>query len=352
MKASDTRRLKRCDIDLTLLGMGTAPLGGLYAPVALADARAALQAAWDSGIRHFDMAPMYGLGRAEHLSGELLREAEPESFRVSTKVGRLMTFERPGRTLPPEPPKNEFDSGWHNGLPFREVFDYSYDAILRSYDDSRQRTGLGRLDILFVHDIGRVTHGDLHDHHWSALTKGGGFRALQELKSAGLIAGFGLGVNEWQVIRDAMEEADLDICLLAGRHTLLDADAETFLPLALQRDVDLVIGGVFNSGILASSSGRKKFNYVDAPPAVLAKVERLEAACRRFDVPLAAAAIQYPLRHPAATNVVIGAKTAAQVTQNVSWFEQAIPDELWHALEADGLIPAVPSRSAAEASPA
>ncbi|WP_224008160.1 aldo/keto reductase [Aureimonas sp. SA4125] len=342
VKATDKKRLKRANIELTLLGMGTAPLGGLYAPVALEDARAALKAAWDAGIRHFDAAPMYGLGRAEHLVGELLREADPESFHVSTKVGRLMSFDRPGRTLPPEPPKNEFDSGWHNGLPFREVFDYSYDAMLRSYDDSRQRTGLGRLDILFVHDIGRVTHGELHEHHWSALTKGGGFRALEELKAAGLIAGFGLGVNEWQVIRDAMDEADLDICLLAGRHTLLDGDAaETFLPLALKRDVDLVIGGVFNSGILASSSGRKKFNYVDAPAEVLAKVERLEAACRSFDVPLPAAAIQYPLRHPAATNVVIGAKTAAQVQQNVAWFEMPIPEALWQTLEDDGLIPPI-----------
>lgn len=342
MKASDKKRLKRADIELTLLGMGTAPLGGLYAPVALADARAALQAAWDAGIRHFDTAPMYGLTRCEHLVGELLREAERESFRLSTKVGRLMSFDRPGRTLPPEPPKNEFDSGWHNGLPFREVFDYSYDAILRSYDDSRQRTGLGRLDILFVHDIGRVTHGALHDHHWTALTKGGGFRALQELKADGLIAGFGLGVNEWQVIRDAMGEADLDICLLAGRHTLLDNDAaETFLPLALKHDVDLVIGGVFNSGILASASGRKKFNYVDAPAEIIARVEQLEAVCRSFDVALPAAAIQYALRHPAATNVVIGAKTAAQVEQNVAWFEQSIPEALWEKLEHDGLIPAI-----------
>ncbi|WP_188908121.1 aldo/keto reductase [Aureimonas endophytica] len=320
--------------------MGTAPLGGLYAPVATADAKAAIAAAWDAGIRYFDMAPMYGLGRCEHLSGEFLREQDPDAFHISTKVGRLMTFERPGRTLPPEPPKNEFDSGWHNGLPFRELFDYSYDAILRSYDDSRQRTGLGRLDILFVHDIGRVTHGALHDHHWGALTKGGGFRALEELKASGLIAGFGLGVNEWQVISDAMEETDLDCCLLAGRYTLLDGDAaETFLPKALARDVDLVIGGVFNSGILASTSGRRKFNYVDAPEAIVAKVEKLEEVCRRFDVPLPAAAIQYPMRHPASTCVVIGAKTAAQVNGNVAWFEQAIPDELWRTLEAEGLIP-------------
>ena len=340
MKASDKKRLKRANIELTLLGLGTAPLGGLYAPVPIADAKAAVEAAWQRGIRYFDTAPMYGLGRSEHIAGEFLREQDPEAFHISTKVGRLMSFERPGRTLPPEPPKNEFDSGWNNGLPFREVFDYSYDAILRSYDDSRQRTGLGRLDILFVHDIGRVTHGDLHEHHWNALTKGGGFRALTELKAAGLIAGFGLGVNEWQVTRDAMQETDLDVSMLAGRFSLLDDSAvETFLPLALKHDVALVIAGVFNSGILASTSGRKKFNYADAPAEVIAKAERLDAVCRSFDVPLPAAAIQYPLRHPAASVIAVGAKTAKQIGTSVDWFEQDIPEELWQALEKEGLIP-------------
>jgi D-threo-aldose 1-dehydrogenase len=342
MKVSDKRPLKRAGLALTALGIGTAPLGGLYAPVALADARATLDAAFAAGIRHFDTAPMYGLGRSEHLVGERLREEAPDEVVVSTKVGRLMSFDRPGRQLPPEAARNEFDSGWHNGLSFREIFDYSYDAILRSYDDSRQRTGLSKLDILFVHDIGRVTHGEAHDHHWGALTWGGGFRALEELRAAGLIAGFGLGVNENEVILEAMEETDLDVCLLAGRYTLLDGSAaEALLPKALARDVGLVMGGVFNSGILASASGRKKYNYVDAPAEILAKAEALEAECGAFGVPLQAAAIQFPYRHPATANVVIGAKTAAQLQQNVAWFEQPIPDALWRSLEEKGLIPAV-----------
>ncbi|KQQ79766.1 aldo/keto reductase [Aureimonas sp. Leaf324] len=339
MKASDKRHLKRAGVEVTALGMGTAPLGGLYTPVALADARAALQAAWDAGIRHFDTAPMYGLTRCEHLTGELLREEAPNSYVLSTKVGRLMTFDRPGRQLPPEGPKNEFDSGWNSGLSFREVFDYSYDAILRSYDDSRQRTGCPKLDILFVHDIGRVTHGEKHDHHWGALTKGGGFRALEELRAAKLIAGFGLGVNENEVILDAMEETDLDVCLLAGRYTLLDTSAaDELLPKCVEREVALVVGGVFNSGILASSSGRKKFNYVDAPAEIIEKADRLRAECEAFGVPLPAAAIQFPMRHKATGNVVIGAKSADQVRQNVAWFEQAIPDELWQSLEDKGLL--------------
>ncbi|MEE8631330.1 MULTISPECIES: aldo/keto reductase [Methylobacterium] len=342
MKVSDERPLKRAGLALTALGLGTAPLGGLYAPVPLADARATLDAALASGIRHVDTAPMYGLGRAEHLVGERLREADPAGFVVSTKVGRLMGIERPGRPLPPEAARNAFDSGWHNGLSFREIFDYSYDAILRSYDDSRQRTGLSKLDLLFVHDIGRVTHGEAHAHHWNALTRGGGFRALAELRSAGLIAGFGLGVNETGAIAEAMEEADLDVCLLAGRYTLLDASAaQALLPKALARDVALVMGGVLNSGILAAAGpGRRTYDYVDAPPAILAKAEALEAECRAFGVPLPAAALQFPLRHPATANVVVGARSAAELRQAVAWFEQPIPDGLWRSLEDKGLIAA------------
>ena len=343
MKASDRKTLKRAGIDVTRLGLGTAPFGGLYAPVEAASIAETFRAAWDAGIRYFDTAPMYGLTRSEHVTGEFLRtRGEEETFRNSTTVGRLMAAERPGKTLPPEAPRNEFDAGWSNGLAFREVFDYSYDGVMRSYEDSRQRTGLPRLDILYVHDIGRVTHGERHDLHWSALTKGGGFRALAELRAAGLIAGFGLGVNEWPVIRDAMEEADLDCCLLAGRHTLLEGEAaEHFLPLARARRVDIVAAGVFNSGILATGpAGSPKFNYVDAPPEIVRRVEHLVAACARFDVPLAAAAIQFPARHPAVSAIAVGARSAAEIRQDVEWFERPIPEELWSALEAEGLIAA------------
>lgn len=339
MKASDKRRLKRAGGEIGVLGLGTAPLGGLYQAVSTADARATIAAAWGRGIRFYDTAPMYGLGRCEHLVGEWLRDQDPASFRISSKVGRLMTFERPGRTLPPAPARNMFDSGWNSGLSFCELFDYSYEGVMRSYDDSRQRTGLSRIDILLVHDIGRLTHGERHQIHWDALTKGGGFKALMDLKAAGLIAGFGLGVNEWQAIRDAMQETDLDICLLAGRLTLLDNDAvEHFLPLALRHEVDLVIAGVFNSGILAATS-QKKFNYLDAPAEIVARAERLETLCLSHGVALRTAAIQYPLRHKAATALVVGARSAAEIESNVDHFEASVPAELWSALEKEGLIP-------------
>lgn len=343
-KTTERRAVANTGLTVTALGVGSAPLGGLYAPVATNDALEMLNAAWDAGIRYFDTAPMYGNGRSEHLVGHVVRErAEAEgerTFTLSTKVGRLMTTQRAGRILPPEPPKNPLDPGWYNGLPFREVFDYSYDGIMRSFDDSQQRLGIVSPDLLYIHDIGEVTHAGLHQHHWDALTKGGGFKALTELRAAGDIKGFGLGVNEWQIIRDALNEADLDCSMLAGRYTLLDQDAaRDFLPLAQKRGMALVIAGVFNSGILASTTpGRRKFNYADAPQDIIARADRLRDVCEKFDVPLPAAAIQFPMRHPATTCVVIGAKTAKQVTTNVEWFEQAIPEDLWTTLEAEGLI--------------
>ncbi|WP_234187281.1 aldo/keto reductase [Shinella sp. NM-101] len=340
MRVGDTRTVGRTGLTVTALGMGTAAMGGLYAPVSAEASLSALEAAWQAGIRHFDSAPMYGLGRAEHLLGHFLREkaGEDAPFTVSTKVGRLMARERPGRDLPPAPPKNALDSGWHNGLPFREVFDYSYDAIMRSFDDSGQRTGLERLDLLFVHDIGRVTHGAAQAAHWTALTKGGGFRALEELRGAGLIAGFGLGVNEADIVLDAMNEAALDCTLLAGRHTLLEQNALALLEKARQAGMGIMIGGVFNSGILAAGpGGHRKFNYQDVPEDVARRVDALAAACARFGVPLAAAAIQYPLRHPAVTTVLIGPRDAGQVRQNAGWFEEDIPAELWETLEHEGL---------------
>ncbi|MBP2551711.1 D-threo-aldose 1-dehydrogenase [Neorhizobium galegae] len=341
MKATDKRPVGKTGISVSALGIGSAPLGGLYASVSKQDAMAMLNHAWNSGIRYFDTAPMYGNTRSEHLVGELLREKTPEArdWVISTKVGRLMTTERAGRKLPPAPPKNPLDPGWWNGLDFREVFDYTYDGVMRSFDDSQQRLGFPSPDLLYVHDIGRVTHADLHEHHWHALTKGGGFRALTELRAAGDIKGFGLGVNEWQIIRDALEEADLDCSMLAGRYTLLDQDAEEeFLPLAQKRGMALVVAGVFNSGILASTSGRRKFNYADAPAEMIERAEKLRAVCDSFNVPLPAAAIQFPLRHPAATCVVIGAKTAEQIATNIAWFEQEIPEDLWATLKDQALI--------------
>lgn len=332
MHVSTRRRVTRDGLEVTALGLGCAAFGGLYRDAPAADAQAALQAAWDRGIRYFDVAPMYGLGRAEHLLGDFLREtASPVGEAVvSTKAGRLMVAPRPGRTATAAP-RNPFDSGWHNGLSFVEVFDYSRDGILRSFDDSQQRMGRPEIDLVFLHDIGTVTHGARNAAHWQDL-RDGGFRALEELRAAGVIRGFGLGVNESAVIEAAMEEADLDCCLLAGRYSLLDREGAALLEKALSRGVSIVVGGVFNSGILAG--GDAKFNYVDAPPVVVERVARLTELCAVHGVPLGAAAIQFPLRHLGVTSVVVGARSARTINTSADWFETPIPEALWAEIEA------------------
>lgn len=331
MQVTERRKLTRGGLEVTALGLGCAAFGGLYRDAPAADARAALEAGWARGIRYFDVAPMYGLGRAEHILGDVLREGAVDAAQavVSTKVGRLMVAPRPGRVANATP-KNPFDSGWANGLSFTEVFDYSREGILRSFDDSQQRLGRPEIDIVFLHDIGRVTHGERNESHWRDLTSGG-FRALEELRTAGVIKGFGLGVNETAVIEAAMDEADLDCCLVAGRYTLLDRRAAPLLEKTQQRGVAIVAGGVFNSGILAG--GDAKFDYADAGSGVVQRVERLRGICARHGAPLGAAAMQFPLRNPGVTSVVIGARTAAHVHASAEWFETEIPEAVWAELE-------------------
>ena len=346
MLAAERRRIPKTDLQLTALGLGTAPLGGLYAAVTLRDGEATAAAAIDLGLRYFDTAPMYGLGKSEHVLGSaLLKHAEIDrkfDYALSTKVGRLLVSERPGRQLREMAAKNELDSGWHGALYFREYFDYSYDAVMRSFDDSQQRLGTPKIDILYVHDIGRATHGARHEHHWSALTSGGGFRALSELRAAGLIKAIGVGVNECEVVLEALDCVELDCCLLAGRYSLLEQTAlDALLPLCERRNVGVIIGGAFNSGILAAhAGGHRKFNYGDAPNAVVERAERLRRVCGRFEVEMPAAALQFPLAHPAVVSVVVGSRSAAEIGQAVRWLEQSLADDLWTELKGQGLIQA------------
>ncbi len=327
MLATDLSVLPRSGLALTKLGMGCAQIGGLYRATSAQEARAAVDGAWDLGLRYFDTAPYYGFTLSEHRLGAALRERAREQFVVSTKVGRLM---RPDASV--RPGENE----WAAPLPFRPHYDYTYGGILRSHEDSLQRLGMHYVDILFVHDIGRVTHGELHAHYWQQLTAGGGFKALEELRRSGQVKAIGLGVNEWEVVHDSMQECDLDCTLLAGRYTLLEQGAlSPLLEACARRGNAIVLGGPFNSGILA---GSKKFNYADAAPAIVAKVAAIEAVCHEFSVPLPAAALQFPMAHPAVAACIPGARDVLQLIQQVAWFEHAIPAALWQTLKAKGLL--------------
>jgi D-threo-aldose 1-dehydrogenase len=328
MNPCQRHRLPRSALELTALGLGGAALGGLYEPVDAQAAHATLAAAWNAGLRYFDTAPFYGYTRSERRVGAFLADKERDQFVLSTKVGRLMR---------PDAGVTRLSDGWADPLPFRPVFDYRRDAILRSVDDSLQRLGLAHIDLVFVHDIGRVTHGQRHDHHWDALTRGGGFRALEELRADGRVAAIGLGVNEAQVVADAMGELRLDCTLLAGRHTLLEQRSLALLDDCARDGHAIVIGGPFNSGLLA---GQARYDYAQAPPALIARAQALREACATFGVPLEAAALQFPFGHPAVVSVLSGMRSPEQVRQNVAWFAHPVPMALWHHLRERGLIEA------------
>ncbi len=320
-------------VPLTRMGFGGAPLGNLYRKVSDEDAQAALQAAYDAGIRFFDTAPQYGLGRSEQRVGEAIARFGRENIQLSTKVGRLLLDCEPHEVTP---------EAFVDVPQKRIVFDYTYDGVMRSYEASRDRLGVANCDILLVHDVCSFSQGsqEMSDAKVRELFDGGGYKALTELRAAGEIAAIGAGVNEWQVCEKLLGLGDFDGFLLAGRYTLLEQEAlDSFLPLCERRDVGIILGGPYNSGILATGAGPgAKYNYADAPDDILDRVRRIEAVCASHETPLIAAALQFVLGHPSVKTVVPGAVNASEVRSNVALMERDIPQGLWSDLRSEGLI--------------
>lgn len=319
-------------VQLTQLGFGGAPLGNLYRKVAEADAQATLQAAWDAGIRYFDTAPQYGLGLSEQRVGAALDRFDPGALALSTKVGRLLMDCAPQEVTP---------EAFVDVPQKRIVFDYTYDGIMRSFDDSVRRLGTDQIDILLLHDIDAGTHGDAgEEEKLRELFSGGGYRALSELRDDGRIAAIGAGVNTWQICERLLHEAAFDGFLLAGRYTLLEQEPlETFLPLCQARDVGVILGGPFNSGILATGPIEgARYNYAPAPSDIIDRVTHIARVCAAHETALITAALQFPLAHPAVKTVIPGAATPDEVRQNVAIFETPVPTALWSDLKAEGLI--------------
>lgn len=317
----------------TALGLGTAPLGNLYAPMDETTARQTLDAAWDGGMRLFDTAPFYGLGLAEVRMSGFLRGKPRGEYLLSTKVGRYLT-------VAPEPDPSAV--GKFFDCPTRRVnFDYSYDGVMRSLEHSFERLGVDRLDIVLVHDVDVSTHGtrDASDRRIAEFMAGG-YRALDELRAAGTVGAIGGGINDWEVAQALAEQADLDLLLLAGRYTLLEQDAlETLLPLCERRGIGILLGGPYNSGILASGPKPGAFyNYEPAPEAILDRVRRIEAICTAHGVRLATAALQFPLGHPTVVSVIPGARSASEVTRNLAQLSEPVPAALWSDLRTAGLL--------------
>jgi D-threo-aldose 1-dehydrogenase len=325
------RRLGRTGIDVTVVGFGGAPLGDLYAPLDDAAAIATVVAACDAGIRLFDTAPLYGRGLSEHRIGTALRRRPRASFVLSTKVGRLYS---------PAPRGVVNAEGYVGGLPFDGHFDYSYDGAMRSLEQSLLRLGSDSVDVALIHDVDRWTHGDAGVEARIREAQDGACRALADLRAQGVIKAFGIGVNDAAVCARFVRETDIDCVLLAGRYSLLEQPAQDeFLPLAAERGVGVLLGGVFNSGILATGVGADAhYNYRIAPPDIQDRVAGIDRICAAHGVRLAHAALAFALGHPAVTAVVLGAVAPVEVARNVAAASTPVPSALWRDLAAAGLL--------------
>jgi D-threo-aldose 1-dehydrogenase len=318
-------------VQVTALGFGAAALGNLYTAISDITARTCLETALDAGIGYVDTAPHYGQGLSERRVGAILAEralSGRPGVTLSTKIGRVLT------PVTPPPPGTE-RHGFIDGDPYEPHFDYSYDGVMRSFEDSRARLNRDHIDILLAHDLGTATHGEAGAAHMKAFLDGG-LRAMHDLKAQGQVGAIGLGVNEWQVCEAILAHADLDAILLAGRYTLLEQGALlSFLPLCETRGISVIVGGPYNSGIL---TGGDHYDYGRVPPEICTRVAALKAVCAAHDVPLPAAALQFPLAHPSVACVIPGMADSAQVTANLDLFHHDIPTGLWADLKTEGLL--------------
>jgi D-threo-aldose 1-dehydrogenase len=320
--ASSLASLGGSQVMVTRLGFGSALLGGLFAPMDDESAAAVLAAVWDSGSRYIDTAPHYGVGLAEERVGTFLATRPREEYVLSTKVGRLLVPQRdPGR-----PGGGECVEGFY-GTPARDrVRDYSSGGVLRALSDSLERLKLDRVDVLYIHDP---------DDYWQQAVEEA-YPTLADLRSQGVVGAIGVGMNQAAMLARFVRETDLDCVLVAGRYTLLDQQAATeLLPLCLQRGVAVVVGGVFNSGVLADPSPVRTYDYGPVPVDVLARALRLQEVCARHGTALAAAALQFPLRHPAVVSVLAGARTPEEASANAALLETRLPDALWAEIDAE-----------------
>jgi D-threo-aldose 1-dehydrogenase len=324
-------------LQVTRLGAGGASIGNLTTATADTVAYGALKAAWDAGIRYFDTAPWYGLGLSEHRVGQFLRDKAKADYVLSTKVGRLL------KPWPPRYGPRVQRGPWVEPLSFEVRFDYSYDGVIRAYEDSLQRLGLPEVDLLLIHDLDRLYHSPeaSYQARLGQLTNGG-FAALRDLRADGKIAAIGAGINTAGMITDLMDRFELDVFLIAGPYTLLNQEIlTTELDRCHQAGIRVVIGAAFCTGLLAT--GVKHLSN-DAAAAVdtatLDRVRRLEEACKAAGVPLPAAALQFPAAHPAVASLLVGAVDAEQAEKAIEWYDMDIPAGLWEDLKGKGLLPA------------
>lgn len=321
MRSTDLRILPRADVTVTALGLGTAPIGGLYAPVDREAAVATIRRALDAGLRQVDTAPLYGLGRAEEMVGEALRGRGRDGYVVSTKAGRLIRPLEPGETAyAPE----------FVDLPrVTQRWDFSADGVRTSLTESLERIGIHAVDILLLHDP--------DDHELPAVETG--FPALRELREQGIVRAIGAGMNQAEMLARFVRRVDLDVVLLAGRYTLLDQRGlDELLPLCHDVGVGVIVGGVYNSGLLADPRPGGRFDYQAAPADLVERARALDEVCAGYGVPLKAVALRFPFGHPAVVSVLVGARSPAELDENLAMFAHPVPAALWAELHDRGLL--------------
>lgn len=323
------REIGSLGLTVSILGFGGLQVGDYWVRMPEEEAYAAIKMAYESGIRYFDTAPHYGTGLSEHRLGHVLRGLPRNGFVLSTKVGRYLVADE-------ERAQNDEN---FRGLPFRNVYDLSYDATMRAFDQSLQRLGLNCIDLLFIHDLDPYQHGDDYDARFKEGIDGC-YKALDELRSQKIVRGIGAGLNTADAAVRLIEATDLDCLMLAGRYTLLEqGPAEDLLPLAQRRKVSLVIGAPFNTGILATGAVEGAlYNNRPVPPEIAVRVRKIEEICRQFNIPIAAAALQFPLGNPIVASVVPGMGGTGDVESNLRLMMMPIPVEFWSALRSEGLI--------------
>jgi D-threo-aldose 1-dehydrogenase len=322
---TDRARIGQTELNVTRLSIGSAPIGNLLREVPEEDAEGTFKAAFSAGVRYVDTAPFYGYGLAENRVGRALAGQNRDDFVVSTKVGRLI---RPGRRTGTE--IYDGDKSFYLANPeMCCVLDYGYDGVMRSHEDSLERLGLDRVDILHIHDP---------DDHFDWAVNGA-YKALDRLRSEGTIKAVSAGMNQWEMLSRFMDHGDFDCFLLAGRYSLLDQTAlPEFLPKCVERGISIILGGVFNSGLLADPKPGITFNYEAAPQKLIDRAIRMGEVCEGHGVPLKAAALQFPLAHPAIATVLTGVRSAAEFEENERLFRHPIPDAMWQELKAEGLL--------------
>ncbi|WP_370154242.1 aldo/keto reductase [Streptacidiphilus sp. EB129] len=315
--------LGRSGVPVTPLSFGAAAIGNLFTEVGDDQARAAVDAAWDAGVRYFDTAPHYGLGLSERRLGAALRDRPRAAYTVSTKVGRLL---RPRS----RPRAGELDDGFAVPATHDRVWDFSASGVRTAVEDSLVRLGLDRIDVVYLHDP---------DHH-EAAAFGSGYPELERMRAEGIVGAIGAGMNQTRMLDRFVRETDVDVVLLAGRYSLLDQSGlDSLLPEAARRGVSVVVGGAFNSGLLADPRPGATFDYAPAPAELLERALRIKALCAEYGVPLRAAALRFPLGHPAVASVLVGMRSAAEATDAARMLGLPVPAELWTALRSAGLLP-------------